>query len=251
MSNLAMHIVGLTTVPCFITGFLSSCHSQCFCNNVASEIFFFKKKKTAALQLHATPACRCSPSTSQAKGRFPSAPPGRSTKEHATRLRNKGGSDRALNRARDWMESASLVGPTPTHFAGQHHQSAWLTIFYFTIQRNIHTQDTHKAAWQLGSVGSNTRRELCATLMQDWALHDGELGSSPSFTTEQARPAVYSAFSSHCHLRTTYDWPFRDSLITSCALCVRRRPVRVPTRVVHSCHSVSGCLWSHTVSSAG
>ena len=38
-----------------------------------------------ALQLHACPACRCSPSTSQAKGRFPSAPPGarRPTKVHA------------------------------------------------------------------------------------------------------------------------------------------------------------------------
>ena len=38
MSKLAMYIVGLTTVPWFITGFLSSCHSQCFCSVNSSSI---------------------------------------------------------------------------------------------------------------------------------------------------------------------------------------------------------------------
>ena len=79
------------------------------------EFFFFRHDMTTA------------PSTSQARGRFPSAPPGtrRSTREHAnaraaaqesndhhrslqacsTRLHNKGGSDFALNRARERTEN--------------------------------------------------------------------------------------------------------------------------------------------------
>ena len=96
------------------------------------------------------PACRCSPSTSQLKGRLPSAPPGtrKSTKEQAnaraaaqeskdhhrslhacsTRLRNNGGSERALNRARDRMKvrvSSDQRPPTsPANTTNRHNNRA-------------------------------------------------------------------------------------------------------------------------------
>ena len=92
--------------------------------DLVDVVFFFLITATPA-HAHTNAAYRCSPSTSQTKGRIPSAPPGtrRSTKEQtnaraaaqeskdhhkslqvcSTRLRNNGGSERALNCAKDLM----------------------------------------------------------------------------------------------------------------------------------------------------